>query len=371
MVKQYLDHCRAILTKEKSTFKVGSKGAGLLSSFASQNEYDLREGFPLLTTKKMFTKGIAEELIWFFSGGTNIKYLEDRDVSIWRMDIFQYHLPEMIKARIFPKHIGKDESKYTSEWEKAMKDFGAMIKGSDEFAERWGETGRIYGAQWRQWQHFDEETGEVIKIDQLGETIQKMKDKPFGKKYIVSAWNPGDNLKVSLAPCHVLYHLNINQEEGSDKPTLDLLLYQRSCDQFLGVPFNIASYSMLTQIVAQQLDIEPRIFTHTFGDVHFYTGLAKRTQWYRGNFDKLRDRIRDVSDREGYLDVLEWINKNVPEVEQEHDHVTAILEQLAREPKPLPRLKITKEKSIDDLTADDFTIEGYEHHPLIRRKRHV
>jgi len=371
MVKQYLDHCRKILTSGYSTFKDGSKGAGLISFNAYQNEYDLRDGFPLLTTKKMFTKGIAEELIWFFSGGTNIKYLEDRNVSIWRMDIFQYRLPEMIEEGIFPAHIGGEEGKYTLDWEKAMNDFGAMIKGSDEFAERWGETGRIYGAQWRQWQHFDEETGEMIRIDQLGETIEKMKKKPFSKKYIVSAWNPGDNQKVSLAPCHVLYHLSINQEEGSDKPSLDLQMFQRSCDQFLGVPFNIASYSMLTQIIAQQLDIEPRRFIQDFGDAHFYTGLEKRTQWYRRNFGKLRNRIRDVSDREGYLDVLEWINKSVPEVEQEHDHVTAILEQLSIEPKPLPRLNIKKVKSIDDLTVDDFTIEGYEHHPLIRRKRHV
>lgn len=371
MVKQYLDHSREILTNRYSTFKEGSKGAGLISLNGSQNEYDLREGFPLLTTKKMFTKGVAGELIWFFSGDTNIKSLEDNNVSIWRLDVFQHHLPAMIEEGIFPAHIGGEEGKYTPEWEKAIEEFGGMMRENNEFAQKWGDAGRIYGAQWRQWKHYDEETGEVVTIDQLGEIIQKMRDKPFSKKYIVSAWNPGDNINVSLPPCHVLYHLNVNQEEGSNIPSLDLQMFQRSCDQFLGVPFNIASYSMLTQIIAQQLELEPRRFIHSFGDAHFYTGLGERTQWYRENFGELRNRIRNVSDREEYSEVLKWVNKRVPQVEQEYDHVTAILEQFAREPIPLPKLHITKGKSIDELTIEDFTLEGYEHHSLIKRKRHV
>jgi thymidylate synthase len=353
MVEQYLKHSREILTSDRSGFKEGSKGAGLISLFGYQNIYDLRKGFPLLTTKKMYTKGIIHELIWFLRGETNIKYLEDNKVSIWRADAFQHNLPNMTNEGIFKKGMVK----YSPEWNEAMGIYADKIKNDSSFAERYGDAGPIYGAQWRKWKH------EGKEIDQLGNVIEKMKKKPTGKKHLITAWNPGDVPNMSLPSCHVMFQMTAN-ENGE----MDLQLYQRSCDQFLGVPFNIASYAMLAQIIAQEVGLEPRIFIHTFGDSHFYTGLKERSEWYRNNINELKRKVKSVKINDNYLEILEWVNNNAPrdEIEERHDHVTAILEQLSREPRQLPTLNITK-KPFDKLTIDDFTLEGYDYHPLIKR----
>lgn len=367
MVEQYLEHSKQILSSERSGFKSGSKGSGLISLFGYQNIYDLREGFPLLTTKKMAIKSAEHELIWFLRGETNIKYLEDNNVMFWRGNAFEYNLPEMIRDGIFSEELMKQENKYGLDWDKAMEEFAQRIRESDDFAQRFGDAGHIYGYQWRHWKHFDEKKGELVEIDQLGKTLEEMRKKPVGKKHLITAWNPGDVPNMSLPSCHVMYQMTAN-EEGQ----FDLQLYQRSCDQFLGVPINIASYAMLTQIIAQELNFEPRYFIHSFGDSHFYAGLKKRSQWYREHLPELKGIIRNLSLREDYLNVLEWVNKNAPrdEIEEKYDHVTAILEQLSREPKKLPRLYIAK-KSFDKLTIDDFTLEGYEYHPTIKRSMAV
>jgi thymidylate synthase len=194
-----------------------------------------------------------------------------------------------------------------------------------------------------------------------------MKKKPKGKKHLVSTWNPGDIPKMSLPPCHVLYQMTSN-EEGE----LDMQLYQRSCDQFLGVPFNIASYAMLTQVIAQETGLIPRRFVHTFGDSHFYTGPGERSRWYRENFRGLKSKLSDASKKQDYLKVLDWINKKCPQdgISEKYDHITAILEQMSREPKKLPQLKVTN-KSFDELTFEDFKIENYNSHPAINRKMSV
>lgn len=359
MVEQYLEHSRAILTSKYSGFKWGSKGSGLISLFGYQNEYDLREGFPLLTTKKMATKSIQHELVWFLRGDTNIEYLEKNGVPIWRGNAFEHNLPSMQKEGIFPADI----KKYSPDWDKAMLEYAQRIKESHEFAQRFGDAGPIYGRQWRKWKYFDEDTKELIEIDQLGKVIENIKKKPTGKKHVVVAWNPGDVPKMALEPCHVLFQMTSNAEGQ-----FDLQLYQRSCDQFLGVPFNIASYAMLTLIIAQETGLEPRRFIHSFGDAHFYTGLEKRSNWYKDNFIKLRAKIIGVNKKEQYLEVLDWINKNAPKDanEEKYDHVTAILEQLAGEPKPLPKMTIAK-KPFDKLTIDDFVLTDYESHPKIER----
>ncbi len=366
MVKQYLDHCKEILTSEYSGVKSGSKGIPIISLFGSQNEYDLREGFPLVTTKKLFTNSVIHELLWFFAGDTNIKYLEDRKVPIWRGNAFEYNLKNMQDEKIFPEGIVK----YTEDWDTAMEEYGQRIKEDDEFAKRWGEAGPIYGEQWRKWKHIDED-GNVIVLNQLGDVIEKMKSKPLGKKHIVNSWNHGDIPEMSLPPCHVLYQMTSN-EDGE----MDMQLYQRSCDEFLGVPFNFASYSMLSQIIAQEVGLTPRRFIHTFGDAHFYAGEGERGEWYRENFDELRNKVREVDDLKEYLGVLEWVNNNAPQERDEngrelhgidsYDHVTAILEQLSRKPEKLPMFEIAN-KRLEDLTINDFKLIDYNHHPAIRR----
>jgi len=370
MVQQYLEHCKAILTSNRSNFKGGSKESGLISLFGYQNEYDLREGFPLLTTKDMKIDSIIHELIWFLKGETNIKYLEDNKCSIWRADTFQHNLPQMIKEGIFQDGM----KKYSPEWDAAMKEYGKKIREESGFAEKFGESGPIYGKQWRKWKYFDEDKKEIKELDQLGRIIENMKKNPIGKKHLVSAWNPVDVPSMSLPPCHVMYQMTAN-EQGE----LELQLYQRSCDEFLGVPFNIASYVMLTQIFAQELGLTPKTFIHTFGDSHFYTGPEKRAQWYKENFKELQDKVKYAMDIEkktgskiGYERAWEWAGREAPRngLDEKYDHVTAVLEQLSREPKQLPTLTITK-KPFDKLEFKDFVISNYNPHPSINRKMSV
>lgn len=368
MVQQYLDHSLDILTSPRSNFKGGSKESGIISLFGYQSVHDLREGWPLLTTKDMAIDSMIHETIWFLRGDTNTKYLEDNKCPVWRPDAFQHNLPGMIKEGIFPAGM----QKYSPDWDAALKEYGKLIReDKDGFAEQWGDAGPIYGKQWRRWPHFDEKQGKVVEIDQLRNMIEGLKKKPTGKKHIVNAWQPGDVPDMSLPPCHVLY-----QATGNENGELELQLYQRSCDQFLGVPFNKASYALLTQIIAQEAGMTPKTFIHTFGDSHFYASIGKRTEWYKENFEEVRKKIReakkldeDYGEKTAYLEVNDWINKHAPadENEKKYDHVTAILEQLSRKTKSLPKLTIAK-KPFDELTIDDFIVEGYDPHPAIRRK---
>jgi thymidylate synthase len=359
MVQQYLDHAREILTSDRSKFKMGSKGMGLISLFGYQNEYDLREGFPLLTTKKMGVKTIANELIWFMKGESNIKYLADHNVHIWDDNAFDYNLSGLIGEGIVPESA---RERYSDSWQKAKEEYIQMVKEDDEFAERWGDLGPVYGTQWRHWK-FQDGNGEEKEIDQLQQLVDRLSKKPTGKRHIVTAWNPGEVDNVALPPCHVMYQATASDGE------LELQLYQRSCDQFLGVPFNIASYAMLTQIIAQQAGLQAKTFIHTFGDSHFYAGDGERAKWYKDNLGELRKEISEAEDKEDYTGISKWLGDVLPNEREEtkgQDHVTAIIEQLSRTPKELPRLEIA-DKRFDKLTIDDFILSGYDPEPTIKR----
>ena len=360
MVKQYLDHSREILASELTDFKGGSKGMGLISLFGYQNRYDLKKGFPLLTTKKINVNWIIHELIWFLRGGSNIKYLADNKVNIWDGNALDHNLRKLVAEGILPESALE---RYSKDWESAKEEYVQRIREDHEFAERWGEVGRLYGSQWRHWKYVDD-NGNPQELDQIGTLIDSLRKKPTSKRSIVVGSNPGDNLTVSQPPCHILFHVNGNEERQ-----MDLQLYQRSCDMFLGVPFNIASYAMLAQIIAQQAGLEPRYFIHSFGDSHFYTGDGERAQWYKDNLSDLQERVKGVNKREDYLEVLGWLDKNLPKEREETqgmDHITAIIKQLSRDPRQLPTLKITN-KDFDKLVIDDFTIKGYDPHPYIKR----
>ncbi len=362
MVQQYLDHCKAILTSPYTLVKGGSKEVPLVSLFGYQNEYDLREGFPLLTTKKMAIKSITHELIWFMRGETNIKYLVDNKVPLWTRDGFNHNYKNLVREGIFSDGLVK----YSPDWEKAVADYEQRIREDSEFAQKYGDLGPVYGAQWRNWKSVGKD-GEVVKVDQLSKLIEILKNKPTSKKNVLTAWNPGDLSRMALEPCHMFFQVN------SDSNILDLQMYQRSCDQFLGVPLNIASYAMLTQIIAQETKLEPRRLIHTFGDSHFYCGTGKRGIWYKENLNKFQDMVSSVKELQDYLNVLEDLNKLLPPEaigEEGYDHVTAIIEQLSRTPKQLPRLEIA-DKPFDKLTIDDFILEDYDHDPQIKRKMAV
>ena len=259
-MKQYLDLLREI--RDNGVTKTDRTGVGTKSIFGHQMRFNLQDGFPLLTTKKVFLKGIIYELLWFLKGDTNIKFLTDNNVHIW-----------------------------------------------DEWADENGDLGYVYGKQWRSWEATD---GRVI--DQISQVVDLIKNHPNSRRILVTAWNPAEIDKMALPPCHCLFQFYV--ADGK----LSCQLYQRSADTFLGAPFNIASYALLTMMLAQVCGLEPGEFIHTTGDTHIY------------------------------LNHLEQVN-----------------EQLSREPRPLPKMIINPDvKSIFDFKYEDFKLEGYDPYPAIK-----
>lgn len=289
-MKQYLDMCRYIL--EHGEDRPDRTGTGTRSVFGYQTRYDLREGFPLLTTKKMYLRPIAEELLWFIKGDTNIKYLVDRNVKIWNE---------------WPYEDFKKSEDFNGE---TLEEFVEKIKNDDDFAKKHGNLGPVYGAQWR---NFNNEG-----TDQLMKLIESLKNNPFSRRHIISAWNPSQVDEMALPPCHTLMQFYVS----SDKKYLSCQLYQRSADTFLGVPFNIASYALLTCMLAQVCGYEPKEFIHTIGDAHIY--------------------------------------KN---------HFDVVKTQIEREPLPLPRLVLNKDiDNLFDFKIEDIKLEGYQSHGPLKGK---
>jgi thymidylate synthase len=261
-MKQYLELLDNIL--ESGTKKTDRTGTGTISLFGYQMRFDLGQGFPLLTTKKVHLKSIIHELLWFLKGETNIKYLTDNGVSIW-----------------------------------------------NEWADENGDLGPVYGSQWRSWP-----AANGHKVDQISQVVESLKSNPDSRRHLVCAWNVGEIENMALPPCHILFQFYVANGK------LSCQLYQRSADVFLGVPFNIASYALLTMMMAQVTGLKPGDFVHTFGDVHIYS-----------------------------------------------NHVEQVKLQLTREPRKLPTMVINPDvKSIFDFKYDDFSLEGYDPHPHIKGK---
>lgn len=233
-MKQYIDLCNYILNN--GVKKDDRTGTGTISVFGYQMRFNLGEGFPLLTTKKVHLKSIIHELLWFISGSTNIKYLVDNDVRIWND---------------WPYDLYKKSPDFQGE---TIEEFAAKIKESDEFAKKYGNLGPVYGKQWR----------DFNGVDQLSNLIEQIKTNPNSRRLIISAWNPAEVDKMALPPCHSFMQFYV--AEGK----LSCQLYQRSADVFLGVPFNIASYALFTMMIAQVCGLEPGYFVHTLGDAHIY-----------------------------------------------------------------------------------------------------
>jgi len=259
-MQQYQRLLRLVL--EKGKFKGDRTGTGTQSVFGAQERFDLRESFPLVTTKKLHLRSIIHELLWFLRGETNVAYLHEHKVSIW-----------------------------------------------DEWADASGDLGRIYGAQWRDWRRPDGR-----RVDQIADLIEGIRTNPDSRRHVVSAWNPGELDRMALAPCHALFQFHVQDGE------LSCQLYQRSADLFLGVPFNIASYALLTLMVAQVCGLKPGDFVHTFGDLHLYA-----------------------------------------------NHLAQAREQLSREPRPLPLMRLNPEvRELENFRFEDFELVGYDPHPAIK-----
>lgn len=305
--EQYLDLAREIL---RSGVKQTDRGTGVsdYSIFGRQSIYDLSKGFPLLTTKKVYWNGVIHELYWFFSGQTNIKYLVDHNVHIW--DDYPY--------KIYVEKIsGGARSRSARKKILTRDEFIQKIKESSQFAKKWGELPRIYGEMWRKWP--TRKKGKTI--DQLRWVIEELRADPNAHNAIVNSWNPeylytmAEKKDASRFPiCHNMYQ--ISNRGGK----LSLILYQRSCDLFLGVPFNIASYALLTLILAKILKLEPGEFIHIYGDVHIY-----------------------------------------------ENHIKQFKEQLKRKPRPFPKVTIKgKLNSIEDFTPEKIILENYNPYPPIK-----
>ncbi|MBP82894.1 MAG: thymidylate synthase [Verrucomicrobiales bacterium] len=262
-MKAYLDLLNHVLENGKA--RGDRTGTGTISVFGAQARFDLRESFPCLTTKKVHLRSIIHELLWFLNGDTNIKYLNDNGVTIW-----------------------------------------------DEWANEDGNLGPVYGKQWRSWAIGDGSQ----TIDQLARVVDSIKNNPTSRRHIVSAWNPADVEEMALPPCHTMFQFYVD----TTAEELSCQLYQRSADLFLGVPFNIASYALLTMMMAQVCDLKPGDFVHTFGDLHLY-----------------------------------------------QNHLDQTREQLSREPRSLPQMKLNPVvKEIDGFCYDDFKLVGYDPHPTIK-----
>jgi thymidylate synthase len=298
-MKQYLSLLDHIL--KKGVKKTDRTGVGTISVFGHQTRYDLQTHFPLLTTKKVFLKGIVHELLWFVKGDTNIRYLVQNGVHIWDEWPFDKYLKQNSIETKFPR--------YSKEWKAELKKFAKNISEDEKFAQKWGDLGPVYGSQWRRWPAPNQQS-----IDQLANLINQIKTKPDSRRHIVSAWNPAEVDNMALPPCHCLFQFYVADGKISCQ------LYQRSADVFLGVPFNIASYALLTLMVAQVTNLKPGEFVHTLGDAHIYL-----------------------------------------------NHMDQVKEQLSRKPFPLPTLKINPEiTNIDDFQFSDFELQNYKSHPRIK-----
>lgn len=292
-MKQYLDLLRTIRTE--GVVRGDRTGTGTKGIFGYQMRFNLGDGFPLLTTKKVFMKGVIHELLWFLRGDTNIKYLVDNGVHIWDSDAFRYYNELCVKHGVLPVDLDTFLSAAGVE---------SPIEGY-----RFGDLNHVYGYQWRSWPKGNGET-----IDQIARVIETLKSNPTSRRMIVSAWNVADVEDMALPPCHTMFQFFV--ADGR----LSCQLYQRSADTFLGVPFNIASYALLTMMIAKECGLEVGDFVHTLGDAHLYL-----------------------------------------------NHLEQADEQLSREPRALPRMILNPEvKSIFDYTYDDFTLEGYDPHPAIK-----
>lgn len=307
-MKQYLELLRDI--RGHGTTKGDRTGTGTKSLFGRQVRYDLSQGFPAVTTKKLYFRSVVHELLWFLRGTGNIEYLAQNNVHIWDEWPFKNYL---VKNNLPLPEVN------SKAWRTQMAEFIERVATDHTFAEQWGDLGPVYGVQWRKWPD-----GNGGHIDQIAQAIEAIKTNPNSRRNIVSAWNVAEIDDIvqagGLPPCHTMFQLNVRPSKDGEKDKLDLHLYQRSADTFLGVPFNIASYALLLSMIAQVTGTEPGEFVHTLADAHIYL-----------------------------------------------NHLTQVDEQLSREPLPLPKLWLNPDiTDINDFRFDDIRLENYQSHPPIK-----
>ena len=337
--RKVLEQYHALIEKilQDATYKPNRTGVDTLSSFSQTYKIDLKKGFPLLTTKDMSGyrwNSLIHELLWYFSGEEHIKNLRE-ETKIWDA---------------WANEEGLLETAYGRFWRRfPIPESGQQLNG-----EAWAKEDN-------NWVN-EEENG--YTFDQLGYIIDTLKgDNPDrsqnSRRLVVNAWHPANAAVSKLPPCHFTFVFNVQGNK------LNTHLTQRSGDTALGIPFNIAAYSMITKIVAQLADLEPGSFSHTIVDAHIYCGKDERGEWYDTNVEELKKRIREAEDNEDYLKIKEWIEYNAPTQEEPFDHIPGILEQLSRETRNRPKMKIS-DKPLDELVYEDFELKDYNPHPGIK-----
>ncbi len=308
-MQAYLDLVEKVLNEGQR--KDDRTGVGTLSLFGYQMRFDLNQGFPLLTTKRVPFSLVKSELLWFLRGDSNIRYLLEHQNHIWDEWAFEkyvasedYRGPDMTDFGL----RAEQDPKFKKVYQEEMSKFQQKVLADQKFAEKYGDLGRVYGRQWRSWQKRDGQT-----IDQISQVIENIRNHPDSRRLIVSAWNPEDVPDMALPPCHTLFQFYVQDQK------LSCQLYQRSADIFLGVPFNIASYALLTHLIARETGLEVGEFVHTLGDAHLYL-----------------------------------------------NHLDQAKTLLQRQPKPLPQLEITSNRPLDQLEMEDIQLHNYQPHPTIK-----
>lgn len=357
-MKQYQDLLKGILINGDVTFEPRTLMYTIGVS-AWQSRYDLREGFPLMTTKKPPIKSIFEELFWKLRGERNVKTLFDKKVPIWNANAFDMYLRTNGLTDKFPKN--------TREWNEEFEKYKKRLAEDPKFSETAGDLGPVYGNQWRYWKKPVKvpEGYKIELVDQLEKLLKNIKDKPGSRYHILSSWNPGDLLEMALPPCPFWHQFTVYGDN------IDLTLVQRSCDTFLGVPFNIAQDSLLTHMVAKETGLKPRFFNHLYVNTHIYLGVAPRAEFWtdKANVEEFKNKMANAKTGEDYLAIKEWyIATAKPESQdnEKKDHTPFVLEQLSKEPKQLPKLRLEEKVSLLEaiqMNALDYAhIEGYDPH---------
>lgn len=357
-MKQYQDLVKKIL--ENANYRPNRTGVDTLSTFSQHYKIDLEEGFPLLTTKDLSGyrwKSLIYELLWYFSGEEHIKNLREH-TKIWDAWADEEGLLPTAYGRFWRRYpIPEDQNLLEGEWwptnqeewmGKATEHYDLDEEEIKEWISRWIN---------------EEEEGRKT-FDQIQYVIDTLNgDHPYrsknSRRLIINAWHPANAAVSKLPPCHFTWVLNV--QDGK----LNTHLTQRSGDTALGIPFNIAAYSLITKIIAKQTDLEPGSFSHTIVDSHIYCGKGERGEWYGENLEEVKERVRDAESREDYREVRKWIEEEAPEQEKPYDHVPGLLKQISREPGERPTMDLP-EKSIEELEFKDFKLENYDPHPGIK-----
>lgn len=358
-MQQFLDLGKRILLEGDVKFNERTK-QGTISKFGEMSRYSFENGFPILTTRPVGIQTSAKEMFWFMRGERNLASLFKQGVHFWEGNGFDMYLR---------RHSLHDKfEKGTNEWSKERDKYKNNLKNVEGFAEKEGDLGPIYGYQWRHWEKFvQDENGNWVRneVDQLKRAIDKLKTNPTSRQNIVTAWNAGDIDDMALPPCHTLFQFNVVGDN------LDLLMFQRSCDVHLGVPYNITGYSLMLGLIAKEVGLNPRNFVHQYGDTHFYLGFAPRSEFLADsdNLLQFRDGLGHARTSKDYDDLRAWYKSNSPPEAPElvgSDLIPAFLEQLAREPLKRPNLEITSDDSFYDIIQQHprkvLRLEDYSPH---------